>query len=408
MAGADLTEGQLVANIVHFAQALRKAGVRVGSAQVTAAVRAVAAIGFSDRADFHAALRATLITRRADQEVFDQAFGLFWRDPDFLNALMHRLSPVLGEEPAPTAAPDAAERRAREALAAPPAEDPAKQPAKEPPEEVVANAAFTRSEKELLGRKDFAQMSAEELAEAAAILRQPHLPLKPVRLRRLVPSARGARPDARATLRHAMRQGGEITKIARKAPAIRPPDLVVLCDISGSMAVYSRLLLRYLHALCHAGPLGGAARVGQITVFTFGTRLTNISRALQKPDPDAALAAAGALAQDWEGGTQIGTCLAAFNRDWARRVLSAGAEVLLITDGLERDDLASLRLAMRRLARRARHLRWLNPLLRWEGFEPKAGGMQVILGHADSLHACHSLDSLADLAAVLRAPGPRR
>ena len=166
------------------------------------------------------------------------------------------------------------------------------------------------------------------------------------------------------------------------------------------MSSYSRMILHFLHAASNAKGAGWA----KVHSFTFGTRLTNITRHLRQRDVDAALRAAGAEAQDWEGGTRIGACLEDFNRDWSRRVLGQGAVVLLITDGLDRDDPERLRRAAERLQLSSRKLIWLNPLLRWDGFAPKAGGVKALLPHADSFRACHNVDTLQDLAHALTRP----
>ncbi len=191
----------------------------------------------------------------------------------------------------------------------------------------------------------------------------------------------------------AMKQGGEIRTIARRSRQERWPNLVALCDISGSMSQYSRMVLHFLHAVANEKGAGWA----KVHAFTFGTRLTNITRHLAQRDVDAALAAAGSEAQDWEGGTRIGACLHAFNRDWSRRVLGQGAVVLLITDGLDRDDAAELGREMERLHLSARRLIWINPLLRWEGFAPKARGIATMLPHVDAFRAGHSVASLEAL-----------
>jgi len=394
MGTAAEADGRLVDNVVHFARALRKAGVRVGSGQVETAIRAVSATGFSERIDFYHTLRATLITRAEDLEIYHQVFSMFWRDPEFLDAMMHMLSPKLKDD-APPAPASAADRRAREALGD--GGGPEDQP--KPKEDLVEYAAFTWSANEVLNSKDFEQMTNTELDEAYDAIRHLHLPVKPLQTRRFRPGLAGLHADARATLKAAMRRAGEVDRIARKSPVMRAPDLVALCDISGSMAVYSRVLLRYLHALSHAR----VASWGKVQGFTFGTQLTNISRSLALGDPDAALASVGQDAQDWEGGTQIGTAIESFNKTWARRVLSRGAVVLLITDGLERGDLDRLKRETARLARTARHVIWLNPLLRWDGFEPRASGVKILRDHADTVHACHSINSLRDLSDVLSA-----
>ena len=388
---AIVEDGRIVANIVHFTQALRKAGVPVGTGQVETTIRSVARAGFTKKLDFYYILRATLIRRAKDLEVFDQVFSMFWRDPEFLETLMHSLSPQLEGSDTPQD-PAAARRRAEDALG-----DRKETPPDKPKTEVIDYAAFTWSSKAVEKTKDFEQMTAAELADAAAAIQSLRLPVKPLRTRRSAPSPRGSIVDTRKTLRNAAKRGGDLHELSRRTPLHRPPDLVALCDISGSMSVYSRMVLRYLHAMAHARkPLWGS-----VHAFTFGTDLTNISAALRKPDPDLALSAIGQEATDWEGGTQIAEALARFNRDWTRRVLGRGAVVLLITDGLERGDLDLLDREAARLARTARQLVWLNPLLRYDGFAPLASGVARLLDHVDSFHACHSLDSLEGLSDAL-------
>jgi uncharacterized protein with von Willebrand factor type A (vWA) domain len=209
----------------------------------------------------------------------------------------------------------------------------------------------------------------------------------------------GTLADWRRTMRAAIRRGGEFRDLSMKARRERWPNLVVLCDISGSMSNYSRMVLHFLHAVANRKGAGWAT----VHAFTFGTRLTNITRHLAKRDVDAALAAAGAEAQDWEGGTRIGACLHAFNRDWSRRVMGQGAVVLLISDGLDRDPAADLAREMERLHLSARRLIWVNPLLRWEGFVPKARGIAAMLPHVDSFRAGHSVASLEALGAAIAA-----
>ena len=220
----------------------------------------------------------------------------------------------------------------------------------------------------------------------------------------MVTAPGGSRPDMRATLRRALRRGGELDRLVLRAPGERPPDLVVLCDVSGSMSVYSRMMMHFLHALIWAPRRGRDRGWGRVHAFTFGTRLTNITRALQQKDADRALSALGQEVRDWEGGTRIGEALARFNRDWSRRVLGQGAVVLLITDGLDRDDPALLSREIERLHLSAKRLIWLNPLLRWDGFAPRAQGVRAMLPHVDTLRAGHSIASLEALAEALSDP----
>jgi hypothetical protein len=211
----------------------------------------------------------------------------------------------------------------------------------------------------------------------------------------------GRSVDARATMRAALRTGGEVMALKLRAPKQRWPNLIVLCDISGSMAQYSRMVLHFVHAVANKRGQGWA----RVHAFTFGTRLTNITRHLKNRDVDQALKAAGGEAQDWSGGTRIGASLAAFNRDWSRRVLGQGAVVLLITDGLDRDDSGALAAAAERLHLSCRRLIWLNPLLRWEGFAPRAAGIRALLPHVDSFRAGHSIASLEALGRVISEGG---
>jgi uncharacterized protein with von Willebrand factor type A (vWA) domain len=253
------------------------------------------------------------------------------------------------------------------------------------------------SGEERLRRLDFEQMSTAEMAQAKRMLARLTLPVKPFASRRGMAAQSGARLDARRTLRAGLRHGGELRRLHWQKPRERWPNLVVLCDISGSMSQYSRMVLHFLHAVANTKGAGWA----RVHAFTFGTRLTNITRQLATRDVDAALAAAGKQAQDWEGGTRIGACLHAFNRDWSRRVMGQGAVVLLITDGLDRDAPEALSHEMERLHLSARRLIWLNPLLRWEGFAPKAQGIKAMLPHVDAFRAGHSIATLEELAEAI-------
>ncbi|OWU67321.1 von Willebrand factor A [Roseovarius sp. 22II1-1F6A] len=395
----DLPEdGKLSQNITWFARALRKAGLPVGPGRVIEAIRAVEAAGFTDRRDFYWTLHACFVSRPEHATVFAQIFRLYWRDPRYMEHMMAMLVPaVRGVQEDRPAAP--AEKRAAEALLADQADRPV-DPAQPEETEVEIDASATASGDEKLRALDFEQMSTAEMARARHILSQMSLPVPPVITRRLVADRRGRAPDWRRTLRGALARGGEVTEIRTRARATRWPNLVALCDISGSMSQYSRAILHFLHAVSNREGQGWARVHG----FTFGTRLTNITRHLADRDVDAALQAAGREARDWEGGTRIGACLAEFNRDWSRRVLGQGAVVLLITDGLERDDPARLAAQMERLHLSCRHLIWLNPLLRWDGFAPRAQGVAAMLPHVDSFRAGHNIAALEGLAAALSDP----
>jgi uncharacterized protein with von Willebrand factor type A (vWA) domain len=391
---------KLAQNITHFARALRKAGLPIGPGRVVDAVEAVAAAGFTSRQDFYWTLHACFVSKPEHRVVFTQVFRLYWRDPRFLERMMAALLPAIkGVQEEQAAKPG--EKRAAEALLDGANQDvDAPESVEDESTEIEIDAALTISSDERLRSLDFEQMSTDEVARAKKILAQISLPVQPMLSRRLIAAKQGDRADWRRTFREAARRGGDIQSIARAKRRHRWPNLVVICDISGSMSHYSRIVLHFLHAVANAKGAGWARVHG----FTFGTRLTNITRHMATRDVDAALAAAGAEAQDWEGGTRIGACLHEFNRDWSRRVMGQGAVVLLITDGLDRDDPKALAQEMQRLHLSARRLIWLNPLLRWDGFAAKAQGIRAMLPHVDSFRAGHSIASLEDLAAVISRP----
>ncbi len=389
-------DGKLSRNILWFARALRKAGLPIGPGRVIDAIRAVEAVGFTERRDFYWTLHACFVSRPEHRAVFQQVFRLYWRDPRYMEQMMSLMLPAIRGVQEERRA-EAAEKRAAEALLDGANRDLPDADSAEGEEQVEIDASATMAREERLRTLDFEQMSVAEIAEAKRMLARLSLPVKPLTSRRQVAAVAGAQIDARATLRAAMRQGGEITRLARREPTTRWPNLVVLCDISGSMSQYSRLVLHFLHAVANRKGQGWARVHG----FTFGTRLTNITRHLATRDVDAALKAAGAEAQDWSGGTRIGTSLHSFNRDWSRRVLGQGAVVLLITDGLDRDDTGQLAREMERLHLSARRLIWLNPLLRWQGFAPRATGIRAMLPHVDAFRAGHSIASLEALAQAL-------
>ena len=390
---------KLAGNITHFARALRRAGLPIGPGRVIDAIRAVEAVGFTEKPDFYWTLHACFVNRPEHRLIFAQVFRLYWRDPQYLEHMMSMMLPAVRGVQEDRVA-QSAEKRAAEALL-----DGAEAPDTEEEQdtedtEIEIDASHSMSSQERLRSLDFEQMSVAEMAEAKRMIARLSLPVKPIASRRGQASLRGNTVDPGRTLRAAMRQGGEIHKIALKRPRPRWPNLVVLCDISGSMSQYSRIVLHFLHAVANEKGAGWA----RVHAFTFGTRLTNITRHLRQRDVDAALAAAGAEARDWEGGTRIGACLEDFNRNWSRRVTGQGAVVLLITDGLDRDDPEQLARQMERLHLSTRRLIWLNPLLRWEGFAPKAQGIAAMLPHVDSFRAGHSIASLEALAEAISRP----
>ncbi len=384
----------LAANVMHFARLLRRAGLPVGPAETLAGQQALSLVDLGNRAEARTALRTAMLHRHEHQDVFDQAFNLFWRDPTAAEQAVAMTLLEAQKEKRQDRAPPGS-RRVAEAMAKP--REAKSRSEDEPP---VQDAVLTVSDHERLQRMDFEAMSAEEIAEAKREIRRLLLPLDLRRTRRLRADPLGPVTDLRRTIRQSLRQGGEILTIARNRQVTRPPPLVVLCDISGSMSRYSQILLHFLHAVTNDRD--------RVHVFLFGTRLSNVTRQLRHRDPEAAFQMVSHVVPDWSGGTRIGDALETFNRLWARRVLAQGAIVLLITDGLDRDGARGLAENMDRLHRSCRRLIWLNPLLRWAGFEPKSQGIRAMLPYVDDFRPVHNLASLRGLVDLLSRPAPRR
>ncbi len=386
--------GTLPTNIMHFARLLRRAGLPVGPADMLAAQQAIGLVTIGDKIQVQSALRTTLVHRHEHEDLFDHAFSLYWRDPEAARYAQAMAAIDGQKEPPPEKAPPGA-RRIQEAFRTPKEQ---RKPNEEQPPEI--EATMTVSDRERLQTMDFEAMSAAEIANAKAEIRRLSLPLDAKRTRRLRPDPTGSRTDLRATLRKSLRKGGELTEIARSRRVTRPPPLVVLCDISGSMSRYAQILLHFLHAVANDRD--------RVSTFLFGTRLSNITRQLRARDPEVAFQMVSHAVPDWSGGTRIGEALAEFNQIWSRRVLGQGAVVLLVTDGLDRDGAAGLSENMERLHKSCSRLVWLNPLLRWDGFAPKSQGIRAMLPHVDEFRTIHNLASLRSLVESLsRAASPR-
>jgi uncharacterized protein len=383
--------GHIADNVLYFVRVLRAAGLPLGPAKVIDALAAVEAVGVDNRTDFREALAAVLVSRREHLPLFEQAFDLFWRNPRLLEKMIAALLPkVYGratdvEENLPA-------RLAQAMLPPPPSVHTEEQ-------ESDLDAAFSFSAREVLQHKDFATMTAEELTEVKALLRKMKLPLPSLPVRRTTAAARGRAIDLRATLRGSVGAGGALTPLRYRARRRRPPPLCVLCDVSGSMDRYARMLLHFLHAITNDRH--------RVHVLTFGTRLTNITRHLRHRDVDVALGRVAGAVEDWAGGTRIGRCLTEFNRQWSRRLLGQNAVVLLISDGLDADAGDGLAFEAERLAKSCARLVWLNPLLRYSGFEARPAGIRALLPHVDDFLPVHNLETLTDLARALADPRAR-
>src|SRR5579871_3281238 len=376
--------GLMADNVVGFARALRATGIPVGPGAVIDAMNALQLIEIGNRSDVYATLEAVFVKRHDHMLIFAQAFDLFFRAAEDWK---HMLDSV----PLPDHAkkkPPPASRRVQEAMSQPSMRE----------EVQVQDLRLSVSDKEVLQKKDFAQMTAAEIAAATRAIDLMRLPQAELETRRYRPDPRGLKLDMRRTLRGSLRTGGDIIDIYRLGRIEKPAPIVALLDISGSMSEYTRLFLHFLHAITDARK--------RVSVFLFGTRLTNVTRALRARDPDEALASCTSSVEDWAGGTRIATSLHTFNQLWARRVLGQGAIVLLISDGLEREADAKLAFEMDRLHRSCRRLIWLNPLLRYSGFEAKAQGIKMMLPHVDEFRPVHNLSSIEGLISALSSATP--
>ncbi len=384
---------------MHFARLLRAAGLRIGPDRVIDCVRALEKVGEAQlpaqfpfgRDDWYWTMSAVLLSKEEQRPIFDQAFRIFWRDPKLAERMMSLLLPqAYGRAAKPE---EQQSQRLTDALFS------QKNQKDEAQERLETEARLTFSSREVLQRMDFDTMSAAELAEAKKMIGDLRLPLPVVRTRRKEISAQGKSIDLRASLRASLREGGDIIPLVRAAPRELHPPLVVLCDISGSMNPYSRMFLHFLHAITNDRD--------RVSVFVFGTRLTNITRQLRHRDVDVAMARVGEAIKDWSGGTRIGASLREFNWKWARRVLGQNACVLLVSDGLDREAGEGLGEEMERLAKSCRFVVWLNPLLRYEKFEARPAGVRAMLPHVDLFLPVHNLKSLVDLARTLSQPMTR-
>ena len=376
---------------MHFARLLRAAGMRIGSDRVIDCVRALEIAGEEQfplrREDWYWTMSAVLLSRQEQRPVFDQAFRIFWRDPKLAERMMSlMLPPAYGRAAKPE---QQQSQRLTDALFN-------QKPEESESQKLELEARLTFSSREILSRMDFDAMSAAELVEAKKMLSELRLPLPLIRTRRKKISRNGKTIDLRATLRESLREGGDIIPLVRTAPTELHPPLVVLCDVSGSMNPYSRMFLHFLHAITNDRD--------RVSVFVFGTRLTNITRQLRHRDVDVAMAKVADAIKDWSGGTRIGASLREFNWRWGRRTLAQNACVLLVSDGLDREAGEGLGEEMERLAKSCRSLVWLNPLLRYEKFEARPAGVRAMLPHVDLFLPVHNLKSLVDLARTLSNP----
>jgi hypothetical protein len=370
-----------------FARLLHDAGLEAGPRRLTDAARALNHIDLKREADFRNALRAVFVGRKEDIATFEAAFDIFWAPPDpRVTAGM-----IPGRNRALRLSPERAKAWSN-ALGLN-----RSQMSREQEERSVPATSSGYSAEELLRQKDFDEMSWEETQQVRRLLEEAPWRVAERRTRRMRPGRRG-RIDLRRSARHAIRSSGELIRLFRRRPRMRRRPIVLICDVSGSMERYSRLLMIFAYAI---------ARREDLETFVFSTRLTRITRQLRQRDLDKSLDAVGKGVHDFSGGTRIGDALADFNRHWARRVLGHGAVVVIVSDGWDRGDPELLKAELIHLRRSAHRLVWLNPLLGSAGYQPLTRGMAAALPYCDDFLSAHNVQALDDLGRLLAGLGRR-
>jgi len=371
----------LLPRLAAFARLLHDAGVEAGPRRLTDATRALGLIDLKQQTDFRNSLRTVFVSRKEDIPIFEAAFDIFWAPAD------PRAS--AGSVPGRSRTLPLAPERAKAWSAALGLHSSQMNREKEPTEVPVSSSGYSKDE--LLRHKDFDQMTWQETEQVRRLMEQTPWRVAERRTRRLRP-ARSGQIDLRRTSRHAIRSSGELMRLFSRRPRVRRRPLVLICDVSGSMERYSRLLMIFAHAI---------ARREDLEAFVFSTRLTRITRLLRYRDLDRALESVSKKVHDFSGGTRIGDALGDFNRHWARRVLGHGAVVIIVSDGWDRGDPGQLAAELVHLRRSAYRLIWLNPLLGSEGYEPLTRGMAAAVPLCDDFLAAHNLQALEDLGRLL-------
>ncbi len=389
---APAPTADLLPRLGAFARLLHDAGMEAGPRRLTDATRALGCIDLKRPDDFRNALRAVFVSRKEELPTFDAAFDIFWSPPD-----PRASAGVMPGRTRPLPLPPERAKQWSAALGLN-----SSQMNREQDPTVVPASSSGYSREELLRHKDFDQMTWQETEQVRKLLQEAPWRVAERKTRRLRP-ARAGRIDLRRSARHAIRSSGELMQLFHRRPRVRRRPLVLICDVSGSMERYSRLLMIFAPAI---------ARREELEAFVFSTRLTRITRLLRYRDLDRALESVSKGVHDFSGGTRIGDALSDFNRHWARRVLGHGAVVIIVSDGWDRGDPRNLASELMHLRRSAHRLIWLNPLLGSEGYQPLTRGMAAALPHCDDFLAAHNLQAHDDLGRLLagldrRAPRNR-
>ncbi len=385
----DVGSGQFVANLVHFGRILRSSGLPVGTGRILDAVQAVRLVGVANREDFYWALHAVFVNHPRQRHIFDQAFHVFWKNPRVFERSISSLLPEVRVPQSEKSSKELARRLTESLYPGTVLEE----KISECEEDLEFKASLTFSARERLQTTDFDSMSTSEMEEAKKAIAKMRMAFDRISTRRYLVDASGKKLDMRRTLKSSMRGAADMITLVRSKRRQRQTPVILLCDISGSMSEYSRMILHFGHVLTLSRK--------EVACFVFGTRLTNITRQLRIRDVDCAMDEVADSVVDWYGGTKIGECLKDFNCNWIRRLPLHSAVVLLVTDGLDRSDSGRLESQIGLLHRSCRKLIWLNPLLRYDEFQPKVSGIRKMLPHVDAFLPVHNLASLSELAEVL-------
>lgn len=387
----EAEHGHLLRNMLLFGRLLRAVGVSITPTQILDLVEALEYVDIRRRQDFKDSARTILVSKHEHIPLFDRAFDMFWRarEKDALREM--ELGQLLKKQP---------QKQEEEIIERQPAPQQGADSPEREQEEPLPDKVFTYSEREVLRRKDFAELTPDELQEVKRMMQSMRWRLEQRRTRRKSRAARGAYLDMRRTMRQNLRFGGQPLLLSWQRRKQKRRPLVVICDISGSMERYSRVLLKFIYVISNG--------LENVEAFVFSTRLTRITRQLRQRDIDDALDQITASVQDWAGGTRIGEALKTFNYEWGRRVLGQGAIVLIISDGWDRGDINLLRREMARLQLSSQRLIWLNPLLGSESYEPLTRGIQAALPHIDDFLPVHNLTSLEQLGNLLEKLGEHK